>query len=112
MASSHSFISRSSPAFAFGSRSLGGFQEIGFGHIASLLPTFGQSFVNRDARGLEMLSKPIARPSGSVFLDHVTYREIHSFSGHVFNLQTSTGEYEAESIITHNCRCNVMLEFA
>lgn len=41
----------------------------------------------------------IAKPT---FVDHV-YRERHQ--GHVYNLQTETGWYVANGIVTHNCRC-------
>lgn len=35
--------------------------------------------------------------------------EIKSFSGHVFNLQTSDGVYSANNIISHNCRCTLIM---
>jgi len=31
-----------------------------------------------------------------------------SFSGHVYNLQTKSGAYIANNIITHNCRCDML----
>lgn len=41
----------------------------------------------------------------SAFLDVVTVVSRSPFRGHVYNLQTTTGWYVANGIITHNCRC-------
>lgn len=35
----------------------------------------------------------------------IVHIDSSSFDGHVFNLQTKSGWYVAEGIITHNCRC-------
>lgn len=43
--------------------------------------------------------------SGKVFADRVLKVSRSNFAGHVYNLQTSTGWYVANNIITHNCRC-------
>ena len=43
--------------------------------------------------------------AGTVFLDELISIESRTFAGHVYNLQTSTGWYIAEGIITHNCMC-------
>lgn len=42
-------------------------------------------------------------------VESVTFRE---FDGHVYNLQTSEGWYQANGIITHNCKCNVVCDFS
>ncbi len=49
-------------------------------------------------------------PSG-VCLDKVVHIKSHSFSGHVYNLQTQSGQYIANSIITHNCAGTTNLFF-
>lgn len=42
--------------------------------------------------------------AGEIALDEVVYVGRRDFSGHVYNLETGSGIYAAESIITHNCR--------
>lgn len=43
--------------------------------------------------------------TGLINLDEVIDVEVKPYSGHVYNLQTSTGWYIANNIISHNCRC-------
>jgi hypothetical protein len=43
--------------------------------------------------------------AGQVFLDEIINIERRAFHGLVYNLQTESGWYAAEGIITHNCRC-------
>lgn len=57
----------------------------------------------------EMFGNSVRRPTGFEFEDTILNRDIRSFSGHVFNLETASGEYEANGIITHNCRCTTAL---
>lgn len=40
--------------------------------------------------------------------DRILHVDRVRFSGHVYNLQTVTGWYEAAGIITHNCRCTIL----
>lgn len=46
--------------------------------------------------------------SERVVLDRIACLGRRFFSGHVYNLQTETGWYSAEGIITHNCRCTAI----
>ena len=52
--------------------------------------------------------------AGYVFADCILEISRRRFSGHVYNLQTVTGWYISNNIITHNCRCGVtaVTEFA
>lgn len=43
--------------------------------------------------------------AGNIVLDCILKVRVRQFSGHVYNLQSSTGWYIANNIITHNCRC-------
>lgn len=43
--------------------------------------------------------------SGNVSFDKIVSISQDYFSGHVYNLQTGSGIYSANGIITHNCRC-------
>jgi hypothetical protein len=47
------------------------------------------------------------RGSIEICADDIVYRDIRAFCGHVYNLQTDTGWYLANTIIAHNCRCAV-----
>jgi hypothetical protein len=42
---------------------------------------------------------------GEISFDKIIYVRQDHFTGHVYNLQTETGFYIANSIIVHNCRC-------
>lgn len=43
--------------------------------------------------------------TGEVFADEVVGIQRDSFHGYVYNLQTVSGHYTTNGIITHNCRC-------
>lgn len=50
----------------------------------------------------------LARFAGDVVADRVVHVSRRAWSGHVYNLQTATGWYVANGIVTHNCRCTAM----
>lgn len=54
---------------------------------------------------IKMSSKSADSFSGFVKFDQVRQLRKRDFSGHVYNLETVTGWYIANGIITHNCRC-------
>lgn len=60
--------------------------------------------------GAEMLSERMQRCPGGVTLDEIVSVNVRSFSGHVYNLQTSQNWSSANHIITHNCHCGVHRE--
>ena len=41
-------------------------------------------------------------------IDAVASVNRHSYSGYVYNLETSTGWYIANGVVTHNCRCTLI----
>lgn len=47
----------------------------------------------------------LASFAGNVIADRVVNVFRRSWAGHVYNLQTATGWYLANGIVTHNCRC-------
>lgn len=53
----------------------------------------------------EFLGDARSSPAGQVLADDIVAVDIVPFRGHVYNLQTASGWYIAEGIITHNCRC-------
>jgi hypothetical protein len=46
--------------------------------------------------------------ASAVVVDRIVNLSSRQFSGHVYNLQTVTGWYVANGIITHNCRCTMV----
>lgn len=46
--------------------------------------------------------------SATVFRDRVVGVDVQPFHGTVYNLQTSSGAYVANGIVTHNCRCTIL----
>ena len=74
-----------------------------------------QSSDTQDASGFNDPSNPawidaelfrdlLSAQSGEVEFDDVVVTRRERFSGHVYNLQTATGWFAAEGIVTHNCR--------
>ena len=59
-----------------------------------------------------LFSKAIFGLPGNISLNKVVKIRYTNFSGHVYNLQTSSGMYVANGIITHNCRCWVNHELS
>ncbi len=49
---------------------------------------------------------------GNIVSDSIIKITRREFSGHVYNLETETGWYVANSIITHNCRCSMVPQLA
>jgi hypothetical protein len=95
-------------------------QLLGIEHLETLAmtpraSTTTQGFASADqltsdggARYAELLADACRTLAGSVELDEVI--EIHrsAFSGHVYTLQTGTGVYLAEGIVSRNCRCSLI----
>ena len=46
--------------------------------------------------------------TGIMQIDAVASVNRHSYSGYVYNLETSTGWYIANGVVTHNCRCTLI----
>jgi SPP1 gp7 family putative phage head morphogenesis protein len=98
-----------------------GHELVGDGTAPDLDARSGQSVADHvatDAKGLRNgilgLSGQVAGDdlplfqmleSGMVATDLVVSVSRRDFSGHVYNLQTATGWYIANGIISHNCRC-------
>ncbi len=64
------------------------------------------------ARDVESLSERETAFTVNVTLNHIVRVRRLSFSGHVYNLSTTSGWYTGNSIITGNCRCSVVYDFA
>ncbi len=55
----------------------------------------------------DLARQGIFRLPSQIAPSKITDLQRHPFSGHVYNLQTESGFYVAESIITHNCDCGL-----
>lgn len=93
-------------------------RELSGAHLGSAQGVLGFG-VTPDASLLEgRLQAPLAYPmpsggelarfAGEVVADRVVHVSRRAWSGHVYNLQTATGWYVANGIITHNCRCRAV----
>ena len=78
-----------------GVRLRGGAPEAPLGQLA-FEPTLAYMVPSRDS---------LASFAGQIVTDRIVQVSRRRFSGHVYNLQTSTGWFVANGIITHNCRC-------
>lgn len=63
-------------------------------HRAADVPGFGQRLLS---------------DTGAVFLDQVRSVNVQSFQGQILNIETGSGAYVANGVVTHNCRCSVGL---
>ena len=83
----------------------------------------GRAEVPHHSANIEMLGKGLAtdpdqsRHSGQastlpVKLDRIVYRGGVDFSGHVYNLETGSGFYYADSVAVGNCRCTAAANIA
>lgn len=93
-------------------------RELSGAHLGSAQGVLGFG-VTPDASLLEdRLQAPLAYPmpsggelarfAGEVVADRVVHVSRRAWSGHVYNLQTATGWYVANGIVTHNCRCRAL----
>jgi SPP1 gp7 family putative phage head morphogenesis protein len=64
-----------------------------------------QACANNLLRNAVQIGNLLEAFTGLINLDEVIDVQIEAYSGHVYNLQTSTGWYIANNIISHNCRC-------
>jgi SPP1 gp7 family putative phage head morphogenesis protein len=69
-----------------------------------------QACANNLLRNAVQIGNLLEAFTGLINLDEVIDVQIEAYSGHVYNLQTSTGWYIANNIITHNCRCVMIPE--
>lgn len=105
-------------AVVLGERLLGGASDVGGhylrgGHFA---PARLEHTGRLQDRGYLQRSDPempggfLDSVPGGVESDEIIRIESSSFSGHVYNLQTRTGVFLANGIVTHNCRCVWVLD--
>lgn len=72
---------------------------------------FKQPGSDTRAGDAEGFGERILALTGKVALDQVVNVDVCSFHGPILNLETSSGAYVANGIVTHNCRCTEILVF-
>lgn len=80
-------------------------ESLGFGLSARLDATINQTLTDSPAVDPIYLGECVLGHTTNVFFDEIVNIQFNSIAGHVYNLQTATGAYAANGIITHNCRC-------
>ena len=73
-----------------------------------------ETLSDRDAGRVEMLGDDVLRDPADIHADDLIFRKIkslghRSFSGFVYNIETTEGIYIANGTVTHNCRCNTII---
>ena len=94
----------------------GGTGQISFGDLrgretnASRLgkAAIGELGVEPISPDVEFCADFANRHAGSIRADRPIKIRRYFYSGHVYNLETSTGYYIANGIVTHNCRCTMI----
>jgi len=71
-----------------------------------------ESAGERGSVDAERLGESLEGLAGCVAFDQIVKVNRRWFAGHVYNLQTVTGWYLAESIVVHNCTCAITLGLA
>ncbi len=72
--------------------------------VAQRDPGLAEDPHDRGRRAPEQLGDAADPDAAFEFPDQIVGVQRRDFSGHVYNLQTGTGRYTADGIITHNCR--------
>jgi len=97
-----------------------GTQRIGIEHMEVLtvapcgtesskgLASLDQPCADSWSRYAELLADACRGVAGAIEPDYIVDVRRHPFSGHVYTLQTGTGVYTAEGIISKNCRCGLL----
>jgi hypothetical protein len=94
---------------------IGGHVGVPVEHSRAAAPRFDTRFekpvpdnVPADSEGFAQ--RLLADPA-LVFADKVLSVDVCSHDGPVFNVETNTGAYIAQGVVTHNCRCTKVLVF-
>lgn len=93
-------------------RHLRPFQRFSFALTSRSNSSSSQTQPDGVARDAQLVGDLLHGLAGSIAAQHIVSINVRTFSGHVFNLQTGSGSYWANGILTHNCRCTQALEFS
>lgn len=86
-------------------------REHGLGAVADRNTAILEAQHDGMPRDSQLVREILDGAAGEVFADQVIDIERTTFHGMVYNLETVSGAYVAEGIITHNCRCTLVPVF-
>jgi len=89
----------------------GPLQKFRLGPASDLHPELPEPGLKTSASDPGLVAKLLERGSGAVLLDQVVEVGDGTWSGHVYDLQSTTGWIVADSIIIRNCRCTTAAHF-
>lgn len=105
LARSSGFVGRRNLCLPLVRRHLGPLQSLGLRLAPDMDASRLQTSADSPAVNAKGLRDLILTNPGLVEFDQVINVDVRSFRGHVYNLQTESGMYIGNGIITHNCRC-------
>jgi intein/homing endonuclease len=82
------------------------FQESCFMATTDRYVGLNQTRSNRSSVDLEVLRNLLLRDAGNIFFDEIVDVGWRKFHGHIYNLETSAGYFNASDIIVSNCKCD------
>ncbi len=106
------FVSSPYPAIPLSRAGFGHSEPVGFRAPTRSDAGLDKSSADRRASDAEGFGQRLLGISEQIARDNVINVDVQSFHGLVLNLETGVGAYIAEGIITHNCRCTMVLERA
>ena len=109
--SSCSNMSRRSLFLSFLRRHLLPLHCLSFTLRADMMPGLNQSAMDGRTRHTVMLCQSLRRISALIESQQLIKVQRYRFHGFVYNLQTALGWYTGNTIMTHNCRCSMYLEY-
>jgi len=86
-------------------------QRFSFGLATDSNGTFGESESDSAAGNAETVRESVLRLTGKISTDKVVAVDRDPFHGYVYNLETTTGYYQTNGVVVHNCRCSTALVF-
>jgi len=84
------------------------FEPVSFTSPANLYTSGNQAWANGSSSESEYLRQLFLADAIDIHSDKIIGIDVVPFSGHVYNLQSKSGMYLANGIITHNCRCTTI----
>ena len=107
----HSGMGSGGQAEAFFRGRFGHSREHGGAASSSGDPSLDQPETHNSPADAEGFAQGLLADPTLVFADKVVDINVNSASTHVFNLETKSGAYVAQGVVTHNCRCTTVLVF-
>lgn len=101
-------MSSSNVSYSFVGSHLGHFESISFTPAADIYTSGNQAWADGSSRELEYLRQLFLADTIDIHSDEIVSIDVIPFSGHVYNLQSKSGMFLANNIITHNCRCTTL----